>query len=207
MSKNCVIMLKQGGPLPEDLRDADYIGADKGALLLAQKKVEMVLAIGDFDSVHEEDMALIRQYSSEVIKLNPIKDDSDSEAAVRAALRLDYEKIILLGGLGGRMDHALVNLRLCAMFPNQLLMEDNENRIEALHEGSYTFRGTDGWKYYSFFTFEEAVVSLEGFFYPLKDQRLGPLDLYTVSNELSAAEGRLVIKKGTVLVIRSRDQC
>ena len=205
MSKTCVIMLKQGGQLPQDLGDADYIGADKGALLLAQKKIPMVLAIGDFDSVHEEDMALIRRYSKEVVRLNPVKDDSDSEAAVRAAHRLGYEKIILLGGLGGRMDHTLVNLRLCAVFSNQLVLADECNRIEAVTEGSYDFRENDGWKYYSFFTFEEAVVSLEGFYYPLKDQRLGPLDLYTVSNELSAAEGRLVVKKGTVLVIRSRD--
>ena len=103
------------------------------------------------------------------------------------------------------MDHTLVNLRLCAVFANQLVLADECNRIEAVTEGGYDFRENDGWKYYSFFTFEEAVVSLEGFYYPLKDQRLGPLDLYTVSNELSAAEGRLVVKKGTVLVIRSRD--
>lgn len=205
MSKTCVIMLKNGGQLSRVPQDAAYIGADKGALLLAQQKIAMVLAIGDFDSVQEEDMALIHAYSRNVIRLNPVKDDSDSEAAVRAALNLGYDHLILLGGLGGRMDHALVNLRLCAAFPNHLVLQDDRNRIEALTAGSYLFQAQDGWKYYSFFTFEEAVVSLEGFCYPLKNQRLGPMDLYTVSNELSGDQGRLHIKKGTVLVIRSRD--
>ena len=54
MPGNCVIALKLCDGLPDI--EAEYIGADAGALWLAKKGIGMKLAVGDFDSVAEEDM-------------------------------------------------------------------------------------------------------------------------------------------------------
>lgn len=203
MNKTAVIALKLCGKV--DYRsDVDYIGADKGALVLADQGIPMVLAVGDFDSVSDDEFTRIEKASDEVIRLNPIKDDADSEHAVSEAKRRGYEKVILLGAAGRRIDHTIVNLRLALKYAGFVWLEDDYNRIHAVSEGTYVFR-KDGYPYISFFTQEGALVSLEGFQYPLCDRELTSMDLYTVSNELVREEGRLIVKRGKILIIESRD--
>lgn len=203
MNKTAVIALKLCGKV--DYRsDVDYIGADKGALVLADQGIPMVLAVGDFDSVSDDEFTRIEKASDEVIRLNPIKDDADSEHAVSEAQRRGYEKVILLGATGRRTDHTIVNLRLALKYTGFVWIEDDYNRIHAVDAGTYVLR-KDGYPYKSFFTQEGALVSLEGFQYPLCDRELTSMDLYTVSNELVREEGRLVVKRGKILIIESRD--
>ena len=90
--KKVLIALKLADQLPAE--KADLIGCDKGALTLAQQHRHMVCAVGDFDSVREEDISLIAQWCDQIIRLNPIKDDSDSEHAVKTAI--DFLLIILI---------------------------------------------------------------------------------------------------------------
>lgn len=184
--------------------EADFIGVDSGALILARKGIRMKLAIGDFDSVRRSDLDLIHQMSEEMIVLNPIKDDSDSESALHHVKEMGYEKIILLGALGGRVDHMLVNLRLAYADPHRVCIQDEQNFMEAYTEGRYVFK-KEGYSYISFFTASEALITLESMKYPLHERRITSKDLYTVSNEIIGEEGILIVHKGTVLVIQSKD--
>ncbi len=203
MNKTAVIALKLCGKV-EYRSDVDYIGADKGALVLADQGIPMVLAVGDFDSVSDEEFKRIEKASAEVIRLNPIKDDADSEHALYEAKKRGYEKVILLGAFGKRIDHTIVNLRLALKYAGFVWIYDDYNRIYAVQEGTCVLHKND-YPYKSFFTEEGALVSLEGFQYPLVDRQLTSMDLYTVSNALLHEEGKLIVKQGTVLIIESRD--
>lgn len=183
---------------------ADYIGADKGALVLATAGIRMKLAVGDFDSVQKEDLELIRSMSDETIILNPVKDDSDSESAIRHVKAMGYEHIILCGALGGRADHSIVNLRLVYENPGTVSLMDEQNLICAFGEGRHVI-AKGGYRYISFFTLDEAAVSLEKMKYPLHERRITNRDLYTVSNEIPGEEGILTVHHGKVLVIQSND--
>ena len=198
-----LIALRLTKSLPEI--DCDYIGADYGALVLAENKKRMKLAVGDFDSVSPEQIDLIRAYADEVCVLNPIKDDTDSESALSHVLALGYDHVIMCGALGGRSDHSLVNLRLVYLHPEVLTLYDENNLIEAYEKGEYSF-AKDEWKYISFFTFDHAKISLTNMKYLLNGRILTPLDLYTLSNEVEKDPGILKIHEGRVLVIRSRDR-
>lgn len=202
--KTAVIALKNTEDLP-DPADAYYIGADAGALALLQRGIDPDLAVGDFDSVSPGEREAIYARSKEVIQLKPIKDDADSEHAVKEALQRGFERIWLCGALGGRADHSLVNLRLCAQYPDILYIYDHQNLICAHTPGTYTIPHEEH-GYVSFFTLTEARISLEGFFYPLQHRDLTPLDTYTVSNEVTDREGTLIIEEGTVLIMCTRDQ-
>lgn len=182
----------------------DWIGADKGALILAQHGIHMVCAIGDFDSIDRNNLSLIEQYSDETIVLNPIKDDSDSEAAITKAIQLGYDEIEVIGGLGGRMDHTLVNMRLALKYAGKVTFTDHRNRITALPEGIHELK-RDDWPYLSFFTERESILTLQGFAYPLQERTITSGDLYTVSNELVCEKGTVIVQKNPVLLIRSRD--
>ena len=201
METSVAIILKRCESIPTAEK---YIGVDKGALTLARNGKRMLLAIGDFDSVEESDLAYIKEYSDTLIQLNPIKDDTDSEAAVMYAIQKGYQKIHLYGGLGGRLDHAMINLRLVSRFPETVYLHDQNNFIYSLAEGVHSIDKCD-YTYISFFTEDEATISLEGLKYPLDKQQLTNKDTYTTSNEILEDRGIVTVHAGKVTVIQSKD--
>ena len=201
METSVAIILKRCDSIPTA---ENYIGVDKGALTLARNGKRMLLAIGDFDSVEESDLAYIKEYSDTLIQLNPIKDDTDSEAAVMYAIENGYQKIHLYGGLGGRLDHAMINLRLVSRFPETVYLHDQNNFIFSLGEGVHSI-GKRDYTYISFFTENEATISLEGLKYPLDKQQLTNKDTYTTSNEILEDRGIVTVHAGKVTVIQSKD--
>ena len=201
METSVAIILKRCDSIPTA---ENYIGVDKGALTLARNGKRMLLAIGDFDSVEESDLAYIKEYSDTLIQLNPIKDDTDSEAAVMYAIEKGYQKIHLYGGLGGRLDHAMINLRLVSRFPETVYLHDQNNFIFSLGEGVHSIDKRD-YTYISFFTEDEATISLEGLKYPLDKQQLTNKDTYTTSNEILEDRGIVTVHAGQVTVIQSKD--
>ncbi len=201
METSVAIILKRCESIPTA---ENYIGVDKGALTLARNGKRMLLAIGDFDSIEESDLAYIKEYSDTLLQLNPIKDDTDSEAAVMYAIEKGYQKIHLYGGLGGRLDHAMINLRLVSRFPETVYLHDQNNFIYSLAEGVHSIDKRD-YTYISFFTEDKATISLEGFKYPLDKQQLTNKDTYTTSNEILEDRGIVTVHAGKVTVIQSKD--
>ena len=201
METSVAIILKRCESIPTA---ENYIGVDKGALTLARNGKRMLLAIGDFDSVEESDLAYIKEYSDTLLQLNPIKDDTDSEAAVMYAIEKGYQKIHLYGGLGGRLDHAMINLRLVSRFPETVYLHDQNNFIYSLAEGVHSSDKRD-YTYISFFTEDKATISLEGLKYPLDKQQLTNKDTYTTSNEILEDRGIVTVHAGKVTVIQSKD--
>ena len=57
----------------------------------------------------------------------------------------------------------------------------------------------------SFFAVEPAVLTLEGFLYPLDHYVMDRGDTIGISNEIAADEAVLTLDQGRLLVVRSRD--
>lgn len=203
LEKDAVIILDER--IPEYTENSDLFGVERGALFLARRGLRMKYAVGDFDSVKESDIRMIEEYSEEFIRLNPIKDDSDSEAAVIFALKKGYKKIRMSGTFAGRADHTYVNLLLTYRYPGVLTVEDAQNRVYSLAEGIYEMK-PDGYPYISFFAPEQAVISLKGFFYELDRCTIRTEDLFTLSNEITEDPACLTVHAGKVIVIQSSDQ-
>ncbi len=201
--RDCVVVLKLADHLP-DFKDVDYIGADKGALFLARKKIHMAFAIGDFDSVSENEQGLIELYSDEVISLNPIKNNSDSEAAVDEAIRRGYRRIYIAGATGGRLDHEIVNIRLCWKYPDRVILFDDKNYTRALGEGAHRI-DKNGYQYLSLFAENECEISLNGFKYELDHRVITERDLYGLSNEILGETGEIYVHRGSVLTVQTND--
>lgn len=82
------------------------IAADRGFDSLMAYGVRPDLAVGDFDSLGH------RPNHPNVIQLPTEKDDTDMVFALRKGIELGYRRFILLGGVGGRLEHTLGNLQL-----------------------------------------------------------------------------------------------
>ena len=81
------------------------LAADSGADAAFSLGLRVDVIVGDFDSVSPQALASARQQ-----KRYPVdKDATDLELALREARDLGAERITLIGGGGGRLDHLLAN--------------------------------------------------------------------------------------------------
>ncbi len=87
----------------------DYVMAVDGGwdhLKKIDRRADIVL--GDFDSVSEQPFGI------RACKFPTEKDDSDLQLTMTRLLAYDYPRVFVFGALGGRLDHLLANLRVCA---------------------------------------------------------------------------------------------
>ncbi len=85
--------------------DSVFIAADSGAAAAEQYDIIPDILIGDMDSIGSEKAYISK--AAEVKKFPQDKDYTDTELALLEADKYEYEKIILIGGNGGRLDHLL----------------------------------------------------------------------------------------------------
>lgn len=78
--------------------------ADSGLDVLMSWGMEPDLIVGDMDSVSDE--ALLDRYA-DVIRHPADKDETDTEIGIRELRNRGYQRILLIGGGGGRLDHLL----------------------------------------------------------------------------------------------------
>ena len=164
-----------------DFKDSYIVGVDMGALMLANNKINMDLSIGDFDTAGISNIDLIKSYSKKYIKLNPIKDDSDTEAVLKE-LYDKFDEIIIYGGLSGkRVEHLISNLLLLIKYP-QIKFIDNYSYVELVDGEKVIYK--DNYKYISFFSMEESTISLKGFKYNLENKKVRLDNSFGLSNEI-----------------------
>ena len=123
----------------EEKPDA-VIAADAGMEYLYRSHRVPDVIVGDFDSVGTEALAYFKTLPGVTIqKLIPEKDDTDTESAIRLAIRRGAERITLLGATGTRLDHVLGNIELLGIglkagIPIQIC--DAHNRIRMIDRGT-----------------------------------------------------------------------
>lgn len=84
----------------------DYvIAADAGYLALPRLTAVADLVIGDFDSLPQ------KPNHPNIIEHPREKDQTDMALAIEEGLRRDFQRFVLLGGMGGRLDHTYANIQ------------------------------------------------------------------------------------------------
>lgn len=101
------------GLLKSELESADFVVcADSGAERLEASGRLPDLIVGDMDSIRPELLRRLESAGVETVRVSAEKDETDAELAVDEAMARGANEIVLLGALGGRIDHALGNLML-----------------------------------------------------------------------------------------------
>lgn len=185
------------------------IGVDYGSLWLLQNDYKCDIAVGDFDSVSDDEFERILQVS-EVVKLQPEKDLTDLEVALDLALtRFSNAEITIIGALGGRMDHELTNIFLptTAKFrekAEQITLMNSQNHITYLTAGNHVLSNLTDYNYIGFMQLETNDLTIENAKYPLKfDENFAAI---YASNEFVSAEMTVKFDKGMLIVMRSKDK-
>lgn len=186
------------------------IAADKGLEVLDKLCIKPDYIIGDFDSVAND---LINSYSKDrIIKLNPQKDFTDTEAAVRLAIDKGTDLITIAGATGTRIDHVLANINLL-MHPLKAgipaYIQDENNRIRLIDKNTDFNRKECFGDNISLLPYSDEVtgVTLKGFFYPLNKKTLSRYNELSlgISNKMVTETCTIEIEKGILIVIESSD--
>lgn len=177
--------------------DFYVIAVDQAVSELNNQAIQYHLAVGDFDSLSDT-----KEIHSDILKLNPIKDESDTYKAIEIAYTKS-DDVTLLGGLAGpRIDHLYANLLLLQRFPNLTIM-DEHNKIEIKPKGTYAYK-KNAYNYISLFAIEDTIITLEGTKYLLDHYLIKKDNPIGLSNEIED-EATIHIHDGLLLVIQSKD--
>ena len=191
--------------LTPDLRpyptQGDYvIAADRGFDSLMAYGVNPNLAVGDFDSLGH------RPNHPNVIQLPPEKDDTDMVYALRKGLELGYRRFILLGGVGGRLEHTLGNLQLLdwlARRGGQGFLAGEKTVATCVRDGKTISFPPSMSGYLSVFCNSGTAegVNLADLKYPLKDYTLTGDFPIGVSNQFLGKEAAVSVRKGSLILV------
>lgn len=196
--------------LLEDLiKSHDFIiCADGGIRHLMKVNAIPHLLIGDLDSVNEDGLYYIENNNIEVIKYPVMKDETDTELAVDYLMDQGFGEITLIGVTGSRMDHTLSNILMLKKLNDKGIkgkLVDGNNTIYYI-DSDLVLKKKEG--YYTSIiptSNDGAIVTLEGFLYPLNNHLIEFGSTLGVSNQIISDYGNIKIIKGECLIITSRD--
>ena len=185
------------------LRADDYfICCDSGTKHIPGLGIAPDLVIGDFDSSTPPETQVER------ITLPREKDDTDTMAAVREAVKRGFAEFLLLGVFGNRLDHTLANVYILLWLSHRGLKAaalDDFSEMEIVsREPVYV---EDRWAYFSLLNIDGSAegITIRNAKYELEDADIAPEHQLGVSNEpLPGKTAEISLKKGSLLLIKDR---
>ena len=181
------------------------IAADGGLAHAHALGLDVQLAVGDFDSAPAAAVKAAEANGTRVERHPAEKDATDLELALDAALALDPERIVVLAGVGKRLDHLLSALLLLGSSRYEDVELDavvGPARVHVIRR-QRTLEGEPG-ELVSLLALHGPAegVHTEGLAYPLDGETLEPGSSRGVSNEFVATTARVAVGKGILLAMR-----
>jgi len=191
------------------LRGLDYEGSflvavDRGLAIMEELGLTADLFVGDADSAPSGLLAGLDPVRTRVVRLSPRKDVSDLEAALDL-LRAEDRRgtVVVLAGLGGRLDHSVLNLQLAAGRVSDfegISFDDDRCQARPL-KGTHITQFAAGATVSFVPMTSDVELTLVGFDYPLVHARIAQGSTRTLSNVARATAQQVVVDRGTVMMI------
>lgn len=207
--------------IPPLLQPDDYIVCLDGGYDIAMAQgISPDLMLGDFDSIEAElpeaPGAARKRGLPEIRRWPPEKDYTDMELAYRELDPAEYPELLVIGGMGGRLDHTLANIQMLAAYTGpegfqKIEMMDGRNRCFILRGDEqktvHRIRG-GGDLYLSLIPLFDDCEGLtaRGVKYPLEDGALMRGASLGVSNEFTEDTAQIQLRRGTLLVVLAKKE-
>lgn len=185
------------------INDEDYVILADGGYQY-KEKINYDLIIGDFDSLgyvpdEEHVMAFPVQ-----------KDDTDMMLAVKAGLEKGFDSFLLLGGVGGRLDHTIANIQTLAYLKSQgkhAMMIGDGQQIELLKNETRRLHCRER-GIVSVFAYGGMAknVSIEGLLYEVSHVDLSADFPLGVSNHWNGQNATITVGEGSLLLILTENE-
>jgi thiamine pyrophosphokinase len=179
------------------------IGVDGGTNHIFRWGMVPDLIVGDLDSIDASARAAYTDLNCPFITYPPAKDQSDLQLALEQATSMEPDHILVLGGLGKRVDHTFGNILLmiqCDTIP--VTMTDEVHELQIIRQKTY-FHDMSGDTLSLFsLTAKTVGVTTFGMQYPLRAETLYLGDTRGLSNEIKNPDAWVSLEEGLLLAIR-----
>ncbi len=184
------------------IKEEDFIiAADSGFDHLKTLDIIPDIFIGDMDSVKSEIIA------NEIIRLEVMKDETDTESALKLAKEKGADEAVLFGATGTRIDHMLANvflLKKANIIGITAVLIDEHNEVRYLND-EISIIGNCGDIVSIIPLTHIDGISTTGLYYTLNNDSMEFPTSRGVSNVMTEAICKITLKSGDALVIKSRD--
>ena len=195
-------------PLAQRLRPDDLlVGADGGTRHILALGLQPHFVVGDLDSLPA---AVVEELIARgiAIERHPTsKDQTDLELAIECALRQGVDEILMLGGMGGRLDQTLANLLILAQrdWPAPLRLAEGAQIASVVRgPGRLDLHGAVGATVSVIpLSADARGITYTGLRYPLTNATLQLGSTRGVSNEFAAATATVELTAGLLLVVQT----
>lgn len=188
--------------VPSDIIMSEFsliIAADKGYEYAEKAEVIPHIFVGDSDSIsHDYSIK-----SPEIFRLKTEKDMTDTQEAVSIAIERGAKNILILGALGGRIDHTLANIQLLKLGHDHGVKIEIADRLNyiTLVDSPVSIPKKDGACLSLIPLTKCEHVSIKGVYYPLSDAIMDLGNPYGVSNEFTEDIAEINPGNGLMLVM------
>jgi thiamine pyrophosphokinase len=184
---------------------APVIAADSGADHALELGLDVTLAIGDFDSASPQALKELAERGTRIEQHPTAKDATDLELALHAALALEPRRILVVGGIEGRLDHLLGELLVLGSDEYAGVEMDavlGDGRVHVIR-GERTLEGEEG-ELVSLFALNGPAegITTEGLAYALDGDTLEPGTSRGISNVFAERRARVTVERGLLLAVR-----
>lgn len=184
--------------------NTDYYCADGGANFIFEYGKIPKIIVGDLDSIKSEVLNFFKEKNVEIKKYPPEKDFTDFELILKEVEKnKKYDKIYVLGGLGGRIDMTLNNLHLLEEYKNLIFLSQNDDKIEEIFyaEKNLTIENKKNWEF-SIIPLDNLIknLSLKGFKYEVSKIDVYRKNSRLVSNIITENKCEIKFEIGKILV-------
>ena len=192
----------------QGIRKDDFvIAADGGSRYALNIGRSPDVIIGDMDSIPPAVRESLVQSGARAMAFPERKDQTDLDLALDFALQEGYRQILIVGGLGGRLDHTLANIELLGradLSACDVRMEDGHEEVMLISSQKEVF-GKVG-ETVSLLPQDDRAdgVTTEGLEYPLRDETLFRNQTRGVSNRLAGSKAIIRVKTGRLICIHTR---
>ncbi len=204
------VVITGGDPPDPDVRrrlpvPAYVIAADSGLDHAAELGLSVDRAVGDFDSVTPGARAAA-EAAGVALEQHPVaKDATDLELAMEAAIGTGTDRIVVVGGSGGRLDHLLATALLLAapaFAPVHVTAHLGPAVVDVVRD-TFTMTGRPG-DLVSLLPVHGGATGVvtRGLRYPLGGEDLLPGRTRGVSNEFTDTRAEVRLTGGVLIVVR-----
>jgi thiamine pyrophosphokinase len=211
-SAGAVVVVTGGDPVDRAVltslpADAVVVAADSGVDHALALGLRVDIAVGDFDSATPAGLEQATADGAVVERHPAAKDATDLELALDTALGFEPERIVVLGGHGGRLDHLLANalaLAAPALADVEVVAHMGPARVAVVRpERTAVLDGAPGDLVTLLPVHGPARgVLTDGLLYPLHHEDLRPGSTRGVSNELARPRATVTLRGGVLLAVQ-----
>ena len=190
----------------KECKDKGYylVACDGGYKYFLNEKISPNLFVGDFDTFTNEEEV----NADVIIKLNKIKDDTDTIYACKHLIELGYDEFHLYGCLGGKIEHTIANIQFLSYLNERnikcYLHDENDENILFLTSKDIIFKNNMFGNISIFSYNKESIISIKNLQYELDNYKLTNSFPLGVSNSFIGKEAKIEIKEGKILVVVSK---